>query len=80
VEARAAPGAYRHGRRGPRRADHIELNPRPSTQSREVVDELVADLDADENVVGLDIDHASKKLDLGSLETLGLPTTNLRVA
>ena len=59
---------------------YIELSPRPSADSREVVDGLVADLDAEGNVVGIDIDQASKKLDLGSLEALGLPTTSLRVA
>ncbi|MBI5487028.1 MAG: DUF2283 domain-containing protein [Deltaproteobacteria bacterium] len=59
---------------------YIELNPRPSTDSREVVDGLVADLDVEGNVVGIDIDQASKKLDLSSLEALGLPTTSLRVA
>jgi len=33
----------------------------------------VADLDAKGNVVGLDIDHASKKLDLSKVETIALP-------
>jgi uncharacterized protein YuzE len=59
---------------------YIELNARPSADSREIADGLVADLDADGNVVGIDIDQASKKLDLASLEALGLPTTSLRVA
>jgi uncharacterized protein YuzE len=34
---------------------------------------LVADLDADGNVVGIDIDHASRKLDLSKVETIALP-------
>jgi len=34
---------------------------------------LVVDLDADGNVVGLDIDHASRKLDLSKVETIALP-------
>jgi uncharacterized protein YuzE len=59
---------------------YIELNARPSADSRQVVDGLVADLDAEGNLVGLDIDHASKKLDLQSLEALGLPAISLRVA
>ena len=42
--------------------------------SREIVSGLVADFDAEGNVVGLDIDHASQKLDLKSLETTSLPT------
>jgi uncharacterized protein YuzE len=34
---------------------------------------LVADLDVDGQVVGLDIDGASTKLDLTTLETIALP-------
>ena len=37
------------------------------------VSRLVVDLDADGNVVGLDIDHASIKLDLSEVETIALP-------
>ena len=32
------------------------------------------------NVVGLDIDGASKKLDLGTLETVALPFASLEAA
>jgi len=59
---------------------YIELNPAPSADSREVADGLVADFDADGNVVGLDIDHASKKLDLQSLEAVALPIAHARLA
>ena len=52
---------------------YIELNDRPGADSREIADGLVADFDDEGNVVGLDIDHASKKLDLCSLETSELP-------
>ena len=34
---------------------------------------LVADFDAAGNVVGIDIDHASRKLDLSKVETIALP-------
>jgi uncharacterized protein YuzE len=34
---------------------------------------LAADFDIDGNVVGLDIDHASRKLDLSKVETIALP-------
>ena len=52
---------------------YIDLNSRPSVDSREIVEGLVADLDAQGNVVGLDIQHASEKLDLQTLEAVALP-------
>jgi uncharacterized protein YuzE len=52
---------------------YIELKSTPGTETREIVEGLVADLDAKGNVVGLDIDHASKKLDLSKVETIALP-------
>ena len=39
----------------------------------EVSDGLNVDLDADGRVVGFDIDHASKQLDLSTLESTALP-------
>ncbi len=52
---------------------YIELTDAPGAQVREIVEGLVVDLDADGNVVGLDIDHASRKLDLSKVETIALP-------
>jgi uncharacterized protein YuzE len=52
---------------------YIELNSAPGAETREIVEGLVVDLDADGNVVGLDIDHASDKLDLSKIETIALP-------
>jgi len=52
---------------------YIDLNARPSAESREIADGLVVDFDAEGNIVGIDIDHASKKLDLSKLETESLP-------
>lgn len=52
---------------------YIELNDAPGTQAREIVEGLVADFDAAGNVVGLDIDRASRKLDLSKVETIALP-------
>jgi uncharacterized protein YuzE len=42
-------------------------------ETREVVEGLIVDLDANGNVVGFDIDHASRKLDLSKIETIALP-------
>jgi uncharacterized protein YuzE len=52
---------------------YIELASAPGAEAREIVDGLVVDFDADGNVVGLDIDHASRKLDLSKVETVALP-------
>ena len=52
---------------------YIELNSAPGTQTREIVDGLNVDLDANSDVVGFDIDHASGKLDLSRIETIALP-------
>lgn len=52
---------------------YIELKTAPGAVTREIVEGLVADFDAEGNVVGLDIDHASRKLDLSKIETIALP-------
>jgi len=52
---------------------YIELASAPGAEAREIVEGLVVDLDANGNVVGLDIDHASHKLDLSKVETIALP-------
>jgi len=52
---------------------YIELSDAPGAETREIVQGLVADIDAEGNVVGLDIDHASRKLDLSKVETIALP-------
>jgi uncharacterized protein YuzE len=51
----------------------IELNSTPGAEAREIVEGLVVDLDANGDVVGFDIDHASRKLDLSKVETVALP-------
>ncbi len=52
---------------------YIDLASRPSADSREIADGLVADFDSEGNVVGLDINNASKILDLSKLEIEALP-------
>lgn len=52
---------------------YIELSRKPGANTHEIVEGLVVDFDADGNVVGLDIDHASRKLDLSKIETIALP-------
>ena len=59
---------------------YIELRDAPATETREIVDGLNADFDVAGNVVGLDIDGASHKLDLRSLEAVALPLASLKAA
>ncbi|MDO8615161.1 MAG: DUF2283 domain-containing protein [Dehalococcoidia bacterium] len=58
---------------------YIDLNPNPGADSREVADGVVLDLDADGNVVGIDIQRASHRLDLKTLETEALPALNVKL-
>ena len=59
---------------------YIDLNSRPSADSREIANGLVIDFDAEGSIVGIDIDHASKKLDLQTLETVSVPALTTRLA
>jgi uncharacterized protein YuzE len=43
---------------------YIDLSSEPSVDSREVSDGVVLDYDAEGNLVGIDIDHASLKLEI----------------
>ena len=52
---------------------YIELKSTPGAEAREIVAGLVVDLDENGEVVGFDIDHASRKLDLSKVETIALP-------
>ena len=59
---------------------YIELRAGPGAETREIADGLNADLDSRGEVVGLDIDRASRRLDLTTLETVALPLRATRVA
>ena len=52
---------------------YIELKSAPGAETREISEGLVVDFDSNGDVVGLDIDHASRKLDLSKIETIALP-------
>ncbi len=52
---------------------YIELTQEPGAETREVADGLNVDLDANGQVVGFDMDFASKRFDLTRLETVALP-------
>jgi uncharacterized protein YuzE len=59
---------------------YIDLSHKTSVDSREIADGLVVDFDTNGNVVGIDIVHASKKIDLHTLETEPLPAQVVKVA
>lgn len=46
---------------------YIDLVERPSSQSEEICDGIVLDYDASGALVGIDIEHASAKVDLTQL-------------
>jgi uncharacterized protein YuzE len=59
---------------------YIELKETPGTDTREVAAGLVVDLDAKGDVVGFDIDGASQRFDLSTLETISLPVKTTKAA
>lgn len=52
---------------------YIDLSEKLSTESKEISDGIVLDYDADGNLVGIDIDNASKKVQLKELTLRKLP-------
>jgi uncharacterized protein YuzE len=52
---------------------YIDLAERPSVESREISEGVVLDYDADGNLVGIDIDNASAKVQLKELILSKLP-------
>ena len=59
---------------------YIELAEHAGVETREIIDGVNVDIGADGAVVGIDIDGASRKLDLATLETHGLPLGRLKAA
>jgi uncharacterized protein YuzE len=54
---------------------YIDLADRPSVDSDEVADGVVLDFDAEGHLVGIDIDHASQRVNLQQLVLDRLPST-----
>jgi uncharacterized protein YuzE len=52
---------------------YIDLSEQPSTESREISEGVVLDYDARGNLVGIDIDNASTKVELKQLILSRLP-------
>jgi uncharacterized protein YuzE len=59
---------------------YIELRAGAGVETRAVAEGLNVDLDEAGGVIGLDIDHASTRLDLSMLETVALPVRHSKAA
>ena len=53
---------------------YIDLTDRPGVESREISEGVQLDYDADGNLVGIDIDNASSKVQLKDLILSNLPS------
>jgi uncharacterized protein YuzE len=59
---------------------YIDLSEQPSVESREISEGVVVDYDANGDLVGIDIDNASKKVQLQQLILNKLPSEVQTVA
>ena len=59
---------------------YIDLSSRKSSESTEVTPGVVLDYDEDGNLVGIDIDNASKIMDLKELVLSKLPVNTQTIA
>ena len=59
---------------------YIELSAAESSETRAISATVNVDFGADGEIVGIDIDQASNRLDLATLETSALPLQVLRAA
>ena len=54
---------------------YIDLSEHPGVESRDVSEGIVLDYDAEGHLVGIDIDNASRKVELTKLTLSKLPLT-----
>ncbi|MCK9426691.1 MAG: DUF2283 domain-containing protein [Ignavibacteriaceae bacterium] len=59
---------------------YIDLSEKKSVTSKEVADGIVVDFDELGAVVGFDIDHASKVVNLQKLESDSMPVKSFAIA
>ena len=57
---------------------YVEFKAAPGAETGEVTEGLNVDIDANGEVVGFDIDQASGRLDLHTLETEALPLYSMK--
>lgn len=54
---------------------YIDLSEKKSADSKEIAPGVVVDFDSEGKLVGIDIDQASKHVNLSKLESQGIPFT-----
>ena len=59
---------------------YIDLSEQPSAESREISEGIVPDYDAQGRLVGIDIDNASRKVELKKLTLNKLPASEQIIA
>jgi uncharacterized protein YuzE len=59
---------------------YIDLSAKISVESKEVSPGVVLDYDSEGNLVGIDIDNATRKLDLSELVLSKIPTTEQTIS
>jgi len=59
---------------------YIDLSEKTSVESLEVTPGIVIDFDENNNIVGIDIDRASKILNLSELEVADIPSKKFIVS
>ncbi len=59
---------------------YIDLSEKKSVDSHEISPGIILDFDENKNLVGIDIDHASKVANLTNLETKNLPLKNMTLS
>ena len=53
---------------------YIDLSSKPSADSREISEGIILDYDAEGNIAGIDIDNASRKIDLREVILSKIPS------
>lgn len=59
---------------------YIDLADKPGKETREVAPGVVLDFDAEGHLVGIDIDNASKTVNLKKLEVEDFPVSKVAIA
>lgn len=59
---------------------YIDLSLKSSVKSEEISEGVALDYDSEDNLVGIDIDNASRKLDLSELITIKMPIVSQRIS
>jgi uncharacterized protein YuzE len=59
---------------------YIDLSSKPSKESKEISEGIILDYDAEGNLVGIDIDNASHKIDLKEIILNKIPSEVQRLS